>query len=357
VPSPAALPSPRPGTADRALDEAIRQIPSEWFRPRPVIYWLDLVASAGIGWSAFVLALGSRSPWSGVFALVGLFALYRSVLFIHEITHLNARDVPAFKTVWNVLVGVPLLMPSFTYEGVHTDHHRQRCYGTRADPEYMPYGRRGTGLLIGSGLASLLAPVALTLRFGLLTPVSLVIPAVRRFTLARCSALAINPDYVRRAPIGPGGHAQELGAFAVVWVSALLWWRGWLPGLAFGYWFAAVSIASGVNALRTFAAHRYSHESHELSNVEQLLDTVTIAPSGSLGGRIADVGRALVAPVGLRFHALHHWIPSLPYHNLGRAHRLLLSTQSLDAPYRATVASGFAPVLRDLLHRSRTQAS
>ena len=31
----------------------------------------------------------------------------------------------------------------------------------------------------------------------------------------------------------------------------------------------------------------------------------------------------LWAPVGLRYHALHHLMPSMPYHSLGEAHRRL----------------------------------
>ena len=90
-------------------------------------------ASAGVvttGWRAAALAH------------VAVFALYHAVLFIHEITHRAQRDVPGFTFAWNALVGVPLLVPSFTYENVHTDHHRQRTYGTHADPEYVPFGRR-----------------------------------------------------------------------------------------------------------------------------------------------------------------------------------------------------------------------
>ena len=109
--------------------------------------------------------------------LVAIVALYRAVLFIHEITHRAGRELPAFTLVWNVLVGVPLLIPSFLYQGVHTDHHRQSCYGTEADPEYMPFGRRPPVLIFGAALASLLAPVALAVRFGMLAPLSWAIPA------------------------------------------------------------------------------------------------------------------------------------------------------------------------------------
>ena len=38
---------------------------------------------------------------------------------------------------------------------------------------------------------------------------------------------------------------------------------------------------------------------------------------------------ALWAPVGLRYHALHHLLPGVPYHNLGEAHRRIAS--ALDA--------------------------
>ena len=92
---------------------------------------------------------------------------------------------------------------------------------------------------------------------------------------------------------------------------------------------------------------------------EQLLDSCTIAPStvsGRFLARVAAVGRLLIAPVGLRYHALHHWIPSLPYHNLGRAHRLLLAALAPDAPYGRTIEPGFTPVIRDLVHRARQRS-
>ena len=70
--------------------------------------------------------------------------------------------------------------------------------------------------------------------------------------------------------------------------------------------------------------------------------------AGGMRGRIGIAWRSLWAPVGLRFHALHHWIPSLPYHNLGRAHRLLLTTLATDAPYVETQHPAIAPLVVDL---------
>jgi fatty acid desaturase len=344
-------------TSRRAIDEAIRTIPAEWFKASPAIYWTDFLVSALAGWSTFALAVLSSGWTRAVLFLVATLALYRAVLFIHEITHRVQRDVPAFTFAWNALVGVPLLVPSFLYEGVHTDHHRQRTYGTHADPEYLPFGHRSPALMAGYVVASLFAPLLFVLRFAVLAPVSWVAPPLRRFVEERCSALVINHLYVRQTPIPFAGRVQEVAAWALTWTAALLWWAGRLPATVFLAWAVLSAIASGVNAARTLAAHRYGHDeqaSAELSMNEQLLDSCTISPSALSPepSALMNAGRALIAPVGLRYHALHHWIPSLPYHNLGRAHRLLVSALSPDALYSATIERGFTPALRDLVHRA-----
>lgn len=345
----------------RAIDEAIRAIPAEWFKASPAIYWSDFLGSAIVGWTAFVLAV-LGAGWSRVllFAVAAL-ALYRAVLFIHEITHRVQRDVPAFTFVWNALVGVPLLVPSFLYEGVHTDHHRQRTYGTEADPEYLPFGRRSPALIASYVIGSLFAPLLFVLRFGVLAPLSWIVPPVRRFVKERCSALVINHLYVRQTPIPFAGRVQEIAAWALCWTAALLLWSGRLPIAALLVWAGMSAIVSGINAARTLAAHRYDHDEHasaELSMNQQLLDSCTIATMQlpPIAVRIANVGRAVVAPVGLRYHALHHWIPSLPYHNLGRAHRLLVSVLAPDALYGVTIEPGFTPAIRDLLHRAGSRS-
>jgi fatty acid desaturase len=355
---PAASAAPRPR---RAIDDAIRAIPAEWFKASPAIYWSDFLGSTLLGWVAFAGAVLSAGWIRWALFVAATLALYRAVLFIHEITHRVQRDVPAFAFVWNALVGVPLLVPSFLYEGVHTDHHRQRTYGTEADPEYLPFGHRSPALIGGYVIASLFAPLLFTLRFALLAPLSWIVPPLGRFVRERGSALVINHRYVRQAPIPFAGRVQEAAACALCWTSAALLWTGRMPVAVPWLWAGLGAIASGVNAARTLAAHRYDHDelaSAELSMNEQLLDSCTIATRRRppLAVRIANAGRALVAPVGLRYHALHHWIPSLPYHNLGRAHRLLVSTLAPDALYGVTIEPGFTPALRDLAHRAASRS-
>jgi fatty acid desaturase len=67
--------------------------------------------------------------------------------------------------------------------------------------------------------------------------------------------------------------------------------------------------------MRTLAAHLWTNEGEAMTVTAQYLDSVNVPPPGSLP--------ALWAPVGLRYHATHHLLPSLPYHALAEAHRRL----------------------------------
>src|SRR3546814_17074593 len=72
-----------------------------------------------------------------VSAFVAVVALYRACSFIHELTHLRKNALPGFRLAWNILVGVPLLIPSFMYEGIHSLLHNRTKYGTVEDLEYL----------------------------------------------------------------------------------------------------------------------------------------------------------------------------------------------------------------------------
>src|ERR1041384_6336157 len=107
-------------TKNDALDAEAQRLVSDLHSPRPAIFWTDLLVSAGIGWSGFVAAV-LTPVWSiGMFAgvVVSGLALYRGLCFTHELTHLRRRALPGFELAWNLIFGVPLLLPSFTYIGV-----------------------------------------------------------------------------------------------------------------------------------------------------------------------------------------------------------------------------------------------
>jgi fatty acid desaturase len=100
-----------------------------------------------------------------------------------------------------------------------------------------------------------------------------------------------------------------------------------------------------INAVRTLGAHHYTHDGGEVTFVDQLLDSVNYPNHPLLS--------ELWAPVGLRFHALHHLFPSLPYHNLATAHRLLMAGLPPDSPYRQTESRSLTVSLLQLWGATR----
>ncbi len=325
------------------------EVVKDLLTPSRLVYWGDLVASVTVGYGGLVLATRAASPALAVAAwVVSIFALYRAVLFIHEITHLRSGAIPGFTWGWNLLVGVPLLVPSFVYDGVHQLHHAKTRYGTSQDPEYLPLSWRSPAYLVWFLLHSLLAPVALVVRFGLLTPVSLLVPAVRRFNVERASSLMINPGFVREMPRAkdvPTWWALELLCMAWVWTFGALLATGTMSGRTGLILLAAAATVAFVNQVRTLAAHLWENEhGEEMTIEEQLLDSVNVPG--------LDPWASLWAPVGLRYHALHHLMPGLPYHNLGRAHRRLAGVVPGASPYRRTWYDGLAQVVGGIFRRS-----
>ncbi|WP_432653870.1 fatty acid desaturase family protein [Sphingobium nicotianae] len=294
---------------------------------RAAIYWPDFLLSAALGYGALAVTILAGQVWLMLVAgLVASLALYRASLFIHELTHIRQGALPGFRFTWNLLVGIPLLMPSFLYEGVHTQHHAKTRYGTVDDPEYLPLALMKPWSLPLFIVVALFLPVGLLLRFGILTPLGLIFPPLRRFVAERYSALATNPAYRRRAPdkdLGRMWRWQEAGAslWAIALLASPLAW-GWRPLVT---WVAVLSIAAVINQLRTLVAHLWENEGDPMTVTGQFLDSVNVPPPGLFP--------ALWAPVGLRYHALHHLLPSMPYHSLGEAHRRLVAHLDRGSTY------------------------
>lgn len=323
----------RAGTAspriadDMPMLRAAVELTRDIAEARPAIYWSDMLGSALLGYAALAAAILLKSPWAAVAAgVVAALALYRALLFIHELTHIHKDALPGFRLGWNLLVGIPLLTPSFMYEGVHTLHHARTRYGTADDPEYLPLGRMHPGSLPTFALMAILLPPGLLLRSAVLVPLGAVIPPLRRFIWQRISSLSINPAFRRRPAEGAFARMvfwQELGAsvWAMALVAASFAW-GWRPLLIA---MAVVSVSAVLNQVRTLVAHLWVNEGEPMTVTAQFLDSVNVPPPVPLA--------ELWAPVGLRYHATHHLLPSMPYHSLAEAHRRISLHLGAESTY------------------------
>jgi fatty acid desaturase len=328
------------------IDEThVRELVRDLHRVRARIYWLDLFASVTAGWAAFAFAtaspLFSGRMWAGI--AVAVLALYRALCFMHEISHQNRRTLPGFETVWNFIAGYPLLMPSFMYVGVHQNHHKIATYGTADDPEYLPFAR-SRRLTTFFALESFFIPVFLLARFLMLAPAGLVWKRGHELLAVYASSLTMNPRYRREAtPALIAKIRRHSAAMLCLWAVAITAAvRGALPWGIFAMWLLVCSLISFINTIRTLGAHAYESAGEPLDRMGQLLDSIDTP------GRFWT---ELWAPAGLRYHALHHYFPGIPYHSLPEAYRRINASAELAANYRQATSPSLQHSLRVLYEK------
>lgn len=304
-------------------------------KPDPRIYFVDAGLSAAIGWASFAVALAPIAiGWRVLAFVVSAFALFRALAFIHELVH--QREMTHFRVFWHVVAGIPLLLPLLLYLPIHHDHHNVRTYGTAADGEYEHFKGRLAPMVTKLFLINLLLPLALVVRFGVLTPLSLVFPVVSREVIPRFIHLAMRIPF--KAPLLSESFRAESRRYewACTGFVALLA-LACLSGLAkiAAMWAAIVIVIATLNTTRTlFSTHLYVQRREGRDLYEQLQDSINVEGYGLF--------TQLLCPVGLQYHALHHLAPQLPYHALPKAHAHLTQTLPQDSHYRrSTVANAW----------------
>ncbi len=348
-----------------SLSEA-RTIVGEFFSPNPWIYWTDFLTSWSIGVAAFAVVeapglVTSNTAWHWpvriVAFLISSILYYRCSLFIHELVHIRDGQFTAFRFVWNLLCGIPFLIPTFVYY-IHLDHHRRKHSGTERDGEYIPLTHMPANKIVWYMLGVLAVPPLAVFRFGVLTPLTWISRPVRVWVHQHASSMIMNPMYLRPMPTPKVLRIirfQELLCFLwILFIAVRMFFPlGLIPGTLTPMFLLHIYL-TGVfiiflNNLRTLGAHRWVSTGEEMTFVEQLLDSVDYPKHPITGG--------IWAPVGLRYHALHHIFPTMPYHALATAHGRLMRDLPADSPYRKCSADSLPQTLSLLWRRAKANES
>ncbi len=326
--------------------------------PNPWIYWTDFLGSMAVGHTAFasIVFLLRHHPgetWAhGCMAIayvVTVLTYMRGLMFIHELVHLPKGKFKAFRFAWNAVAGVFFLVPSFLYYP-HVDHHRRKHYGTEHDGEYLALSHTGRWMIFGFVAQALIIPLLGFARFFIISPICWFIPGARRYVHRHASTMLVDPSY-ERTDASPSLMRtvviQEVVCF--VWCTVFLTRWYFRTGELFNwFWVVSYAVAIGLlvlNELRTFGAHRWTNEQGEMTFEQQLLDSVNYPDKPWI--------TELWGPIGTRYHAVHHLFPSLPYHNLGEAHRRLTAGLPADSPYHQTKADSLLAEVAALWQRAR----
>lgn len=323
----------------------LQQADVDYFKVKPARYWIDFLLSVTIAYTAGTIFLVSPLfSWQQIVAFpFTVFWLYRVGSLIHEVAHLSHQEMRTFKVVWNLVVGVITLSPSPFFTRHHRDHHTQRMYGTPQDPEYViNIWPRGSWLGLAAYLAMIAVfPLLVFLRF-FLVPLTYLHPKLREWTLTRASSMTFNWRYVRRV--------NSFDRWAIAAVEWLCWIRATMIPLAvligLNPWtrlpllYLLGFTALLMNQMRQLADHHFESEGENLEFTEHIHDSCNYTSRDPLTW--------LFFPFAIRYHALHHLFPTLPYHNLAAAHAHLMRELPADSPYRSLDQPGWWAVARKM---------
>jgi fatty acid desaturase len=188
-------------------------------------------------------------------------------------------------------------------------------------------------------------PLVVFVRF-LLAPLTFLSPKLREFMFRHCCALTLNWRYERNV------NAQDRRILtivellcslraAMILIAVFIGFREWTNLLLL------YSLAVGVlalNQMRLLGDHHLASEGGELSFHDHILDSCNYVDP--------DWGVWLFCPFSIRYHALHHMFPSLPYHNLRAAHAYLASNLPADSPYHSLSRPSWWSVAKHAFRRN-----
>ena len=346
--SPAAThPEPPTESATAWIRQASEMVADLQRRSAP-IYWTDFLLSVSAGWllAFHWFSAPLNQPLTWVALLASAIVFFRAGTFIHEIIHFRNGELAWFARAWNLGMGIPLLMPWILYRN-HVEHHSVRYFGTPEDGEYLPLASAPVIETLKYILQTPVLPVLTVLRFGVGAPLSWFHRGLREWLLTAASAGVINPYYRKRFPKSDERHLLivEILCFAWLVLLAVLLAQGVITWEHLARAYVLLGVALGLNWVRNLAAHKYGNYGERMTLAEQFDDSINITGQTWL--------TMLLFPVGLRYHALHHLLPGLPYHNMGKAHARLTKNLPTSCPYHATSQRSYFSAVATLWRGAR----
>jgi fatty acid desaturase len=323
----------------------------EYQQRSALIYWIDFLLSCAGAWTLAVLFF--RAAGWGPLALLEMLGsavlFFRTGTFIHEIIHFRQGELKWFRRAWNLGMGIPMLTPWIIYRN-HIDHHSVRYFGTPDDGEYLPLAAAPRIEVVKYVLQTPVLPLMLILRFGVVGPLSWFHKGLREWVLTAASHGVSNPYYRKRVAKADEKHwlAVEIACFLWLALFATLMVMGVMGWMVLVKVVALFALTLALNWVRNLAAHGYGNRGDRMTLPEQFSDSINIVGQTWL--------TMLMFPVGLRYHALHHLFPFLPYHNLGKAHRRLLAELPAGSPYHAVNHDSYFSVVAALWRHARATA-
>ena len=326
----------------------MKQSPVDHFQIEPVKYWTDMIVCTVCTYvAASIYLMSPLFSWQQIVTFpIAAFWLYRANSMVHEVSHLSKKQLPSFSLAWNLLLGIPTLFPSTFFTTHHRDHHSGRHYGTPQDPEYIinVFTPGSIASTVFYFLHLFVYPIFVLLRF-MFAPISYLHPTWREFTLRRLSSFTLNWKYERNL------NRMDRRTFNVV--ELLCCARAWLIplGVVIGIsdwtripllYLIAITVLMA-NQMRFFADHHFESHGQQMSMADHIADSCNYSKN--------DFLTWLFFPFTIRFHALHHLFPTIPYHNLPAAHDHLTANLPEDSVYHTLDQPGWWHTAKQTLNK------
>lgn len=308
-------------------------------------FLMDLLVTSLLAWSIAVAAYLAASEYATLFlCLIGGCVFYRAATMIHDISHFQ-KELEKEAFIWNLLVGVPFLIPSFMYVNQHLQHHSVARYTSDEDAEYEQYAGRGVGIVLLRLMKCPLLPLFAPVRFLFLAPVGLMSRRIGGIVRMHFSTLSLKIPF-KRSVLPDGEIRTWVVLEAITWAYCLIFsgalWCSILSWKALAILYSYVAIGETLNVIRALGGtHGYRHSPARIGFRSQIEDSFNIESRSML--------HRILFPNGLQYHALHHLFPRIPYYRMREAHTLLMEQLPRGSFYRAlslpTIWRGFKRVL------------